>query len=145
MVAIFSNAKGGPGVGWPDICMIPDPTNTPGGKLVLTPYPDGTLISVSKIESTRKVYRVKSGSAKELPIQDVETAPTFILLDDGSVSVYERECRTSDAAKRAVASVIGANSSAIIISIGDDEEPPLAFYVTPRSTRSLHVPARRLP
>lgn len=122
--------------GGPDVCRVPSLPPPPDRQ---SPYPNATIISVGKKESVRKVYSVKSGEVRELPIRGVTNAPTFIILDDGSVSVYEHECRTLDAAKRAVAGDIGTNASATVISIDEDEKSPLAFRVTQRSVYSLRI------
>ena len=148
MVAIFSHshsAGGSPSMAWPDVCRVPEPTHDSEGKPLLGRYPDGTLILVSKETSARKIYGVKSGSAKELPLRNVESAPTFILLEDGNVMAHEHECRTQDSARQVVAHFMGARTSAIVISIDAKGEAPLAFHVTPRSTRDLKLLVRQLP
>lgn len=128
-------------MGFPDICKVPDPKGT----FLDTLYPDGILIYINKHKSEGNVYEVEGGRASILPIQDVVNTTTFIILDDGSVSVYKQECRSPAAARRAVEIVIGSNITAMVISIDKDGKKHRAFHVKPRSVRRKRIPFRQLP
>jgi hypothetical protein len=109
------------------------------------PFPYATLILTSKEEPATKVYSVKSGKVSKEPILEAAHAPTFIVFDDGRVSVHRNECRTLADAQRAVESEVGAKASATVVSIDKDGNDHIAFRVTPEPSLASRIEIREWP
>ncbi len=136
MGSIFVNSKGGSmALAFPDVCKTPAEPAPP----IPVPYPTTTLITREPGQKY-KVHTVSKGRVDETHTgDDLGSARTFVIADDGKVLGFLEPCDSAVAARLLVSRSLGTGAVANVVSPAADLRSATAFRVAARSTRRMKI------